>query len=373
MLMFLLTFLLLYGGIHLYAFIRLDNIFHFSAGYRIIIIGLLIILIFAPLLVRMAESRHLELLARAIAYAGYLWMAFIFLFFCLSVIFDAGRFILKISPSVAALPLSNIAFGLAVFLSFIFVVYGYFDAQRIRTKKLEIATSQALPNGGKIRIVQMSDVHVGLIIKEKRLQVLVDKINEAKPDLLISTGDLLDGELNNVLPLAELFHQIKPQYGKYAITGNHEYYAGIEKALQFTRQAGFEVLRDETKEAAGINIVGIDDLAGGRRTIVYENSRSTTAMPAVPNNKFTLLLKHQPYVNKADNFNLQLSGHTHNGQLFPFRLITRLFFENNYGYYELGEKKLLYVSGGAGTWGPPVRVFAPPEITVIDLIGQKAN
>ena len=374
MVIFLLSFLLLYGGIHFYAFVRADNIFHFPAGIRMLIIILLIMLIFAPLFVRIAESRHLESLARALAYTGYLWMAFIFLFFCLSIIFDAGRFTCRFFPSpVTSVPLMSITFGLAVFLSFVFVAYGFIDAQIIRIKKLEVATGKNLPNGGKIRIVQISDVHVGLIIKEKRLQSLVSKIEEAKPDMLVSTGDLLDGELNNVLPLAAIFGQIKPQFGKYAVTGNHEYYAGITKSLEFTRQAGFEVLLDEGREVAGINIVGIDDITGRRAVIVNENSRSTKTMPAINNDKFVLLLKHQPYVNKSDNFNLQLSGHTHGGQIFPFRLVTALFFQNNYGYYDLEKNKSLYVSRGVGTWGPPVRIFAPPEITVIDLIGKNAK
>ena len=86
---------------------------------------------------------------------------------------------------------------------------------------------------------------------------------------------------------------------------------------------------------------------------------------------FVLLLKHQPSISKEAYFNLQLSGHTHGGQLFPFGLITRLYFPKNYGLHELANNKLLYVSRGTGTWGPPVRVFAPPEITVIDLIGKK--
>lgn len=124
------------------------------------------------------------------------------------------------------------------------------------------------------------------------------------------------------------------------------------------------------KEVAGINIVGIDDVTGRRPTVIRENPLSTKTMPAASNDKFVLLLKHQPFVNPADNFNLQLSGHTHGGQLFPFGLLTGLFFENNYGYFELEKNKLLYVSRGVGTWGPPVRVFAPPEITVIDLIGR---
>ncbi len=372
MAMFLLTFFLLYGGIHLYAFLRMDSVFHFSAVYKAIVIILMVILVFAPLLVRIAENHQLEILARVVAFIGYLWMAFIFLFFCLGAVFDIVRFFFRFFPAaIAPVQLSNIAFGLAVFLSFILVVYGYFDAQRIRIKRLEIVTGQNLPGGGKVRIVQISDVHVGIIIKEKQLRVLVGQINAAKPDILVSTGDLLDGELNNVLPLTELLAQIKPQFGKYAVTGNHEYYAGIAKSLEFTRQAGFEMLRDEVKEVAGINIVGIDDVTGRRPIVIRENPLSTKTMPEAANNdKFVLLLKHQPVVNPADNFNLQLSGHTHGGQIFPFRLITGLFFENNYGYFELEKNKLLYVSRGVGTWGPPVRILAPPEITIIDLVGK---
>lgn len=369
--MFLLTFFLLYGGIHLYALIRLDSIFHFSAVYKTLVVILMIFLIFAPILVRIVEAHQMEALARIIAFTGYLWMAFIFLFFCLGVVFDVVRLLFRFFPAVVnPAALSGIALALAALFSLILVVYGYFDAREIRIKKLEIVTGNHLPNNGKIRIVQISDVHVGIVIKEKRLQALADKIKEAQPDILVSTGDLLDGELNNVLPLAERLAQIKPPFGKYAVTGNHEYYAGIAKSLAFTRQAGFEILRDEVREVAGINIAGIDDITGRKPIFARENPRTTRTMPATVKDKFTLLLKHQPVVNSADNFNLQLSGHTHGGQLFPFGLITGRFFENNYGYFELGKNKLLYVSRGVGTWGPPVRVFAPPEITVIDLIGR---
>ena len=369
MVIFLFTFLFLYGGIHLYAFIKADSIFHFPAGIKIVIIILLIILIFAPLLVRIAESRHLEELALVFAYAGYVWMAFIFSFFCLGIVFDLLRLILKVIPhGGGAVSLKNMAFGLTVFLSVVFVIYGFIDAQRIRIKKLEIYTEHQLPNNGKIRIVQISDVHIGLVIKEKRLQLVLDRVKEADPDILVSTGDLLDGELNNVLPLAGLFRQIKPKYGKYAVVGNHEYYAGIEKSLEFTRAAGFEVLIDEARQVAGINIIGLDDPTGRRIGIVRNNPDRQKKLPEVKGGGFILLLKHQPFVNAEDVFNLQLSGHTHGGQLIPFRLITHFIFPEDYGFYKIAEQKTLYVSRGTGTWGPPVRIFAPPEITVIDLI-----
>jgi uncharacterized protein len=170
-----------------------------------------------------------------------------------------------------------------------------------------------------------------------------------------------------------LFSQIKPKYGKYAITGNHEYFAGIEQSLALTRRAGFDILRDEVRQVAGITIVGIDDLTGRQKVPVTNNPQLAASLAKIHRDQFVLQLKHQPNVYDQEKFNLQLSGHTHSGQIFPFRLVTGLFFSHNYGYYELRQNKLLYVSGGAGTWGPPVRVFAPPEITVIDLIGKISN
>jgi uncharacterized protein len=128
------------------------------------------------------------------------------------------------------------------------------------------------------------------------------------------------------------------------------------------------MLRDEVKEVAGINIVGVDDITGRRFGVVRENPRAPKPLPPIVKGGFVLVLKHQPVVNGNERFDLQLSGHTHGGQLIFFRLITHLFFPQDYGFYSVAKNKLLYVSRGTGTWGPPVRVFAPPEITVIDLI-----
>jgi hypothetical protein len=374
MIIILLIFLCLYGGLNFYAFFRAKNIFHFSGTTEVIIIILLFFLILAPVIIRFTEKLHLETLARSIAYFGYLWMAFVFLFFFLNITFDTARYIFYFfCQSGESVLLKNIFFSLAVFLSFIFVVYGFFDAQRIRVKRLKVYTDKLLPNNGKIRIVQISDVHIGLIICDKRLKIILDRVKDEKPDILVSTGDLLDGELSNVMPEAKQLAEIKPMYGKYAVPGNHEYYAGIKKALEFTKNAGFEILRDENRRVAGINIIGLDDITG-RKLGLIQNSTHLSELPLATQSKaFIILLKHQPDIHENMNFNLQLSGHTHGGQIFPFMWLTRLFFPQNYGYYKLGKNKSVYVSSGVGTWGPPVRFFAPPEITVIDLIGRKCN
>jgi hypothetical protein len=374
MIIILLIFLCLYGGLNIYAFFQAKNIFHFSGTTEIIIIILLLFLILAPIVIRITEKLHRETLARSIAYVGYLWMAFVFLFFFLNITFETAAYAFYFfCQSEGNILLKNIFFSLAVFLSFIFVVYGFFDAQRIRVKRLETYTDKLLPNNGKIRIVQISDVHIGLIIRDTRLKVILDRVKEEKPDILVSTGDLLDGELSYVMPEAKQLAEIKPMYGKYAIPGNHEYYAGIEEAMEFTKSAGFEILRDESRQVAGIYIIGRDDITGRKLGLVQNSPHLAELLPAKPNDEIIILLKHQPDIHEDANFNLQLSGHTHNGQIFPFMLVTRLFFPKNYGYFKLGENKSVYVSSGVGTWGPPVRFFAPPEITVIDLIGRKYN
>ena len=374
MIIFLLTFFCLYGGINFYTFARARSIFHFSGAVQLIVIVLLVLLILAPVMVRLAENLHLEESAKAIAYIGYLWMAFVFLFFFLGISLDVIRYLsVFFYPGAKSIPLKTIFFGMTVFLSFVLVVYGFWDAQRIRIKTLEVQTEHVLPNDGRIRIVQISDVHVGLIIRGERLQTLLDAVRQANPDILVSTGDLLDGELDNVTPEAEKFVAIKPAFGKYAIMGNHEYYAGIERSLAFTKKAGFDVLRDEVRQVAGISIFGADDITAARLGLRKDKRAFDELLTSNSNRGFVLLLKHQPFVNEKENFNLQLSGHTHGGQIFPFRLITHLIYPKDYGYFELGGNKLLYVSRGTGTWGPPVRIFAPPEITIIDLIGKKAN
>jgi hypothetical protein len=373
MILFILTFLCLYGGINFYAFFRARSVFHFSGFPQIIIVIVLILLICAPILVRTAEAYHQEFLARSIAYIGYIWMAFVFLFFFFNVTFEILLFLYKLTGiGTGSLFLRNITFGAAVFLAIILVIYGFIDARQIRVKTLQVKTEKILPNNGKIRIVQISDVHIGLIIRNKRLQVILDRVKEAKPDILVSTGDLLDGELDNVMPQIQQFVSITPKYGKYAILGNHEYYAGLNRSLEFTKAAGFEMLRDDVRHVAGISIFGADDITGERMG-VSKDKQIFEKMLTQKSNDFVLLLKHQPFVVTEENFNLQLSGHTHGGQISPFMLVTRLFFPRNYGYYELGRNKSVYISRGAGTWGPPVRVFAPPEITVIDLIGNHGN
>jgi hypothetical protein len=170
--------------------------------------------------------------------------------------------------------------------------------------------------------------------------------------------------------LAGSLREITPRYGKYAITGNHEFYAGLDQALNFTRSAGFTVLSGEAVSIPGlINIAGVDDPAGsmlGLSPAVSEEKLLT----GLPRGLFTLLLKHRPLIDKkaVGLFDLQLSGHVHKGQIFPFSIITWLYYPLHAGRLDLPGHALLYVSRGAGTWGPPIRFLSPPEVTVVELL-----
>ena len=372
MILFLLTFLCLYGGINFYFFFRARSILHFSGILQGLILILIILLILAPVIVRTLESLRYEHLARLTACVGYVWMAFVFLFFFSSISLELIRIVHKlIVPGTGTFTLKTVTFSLSVFLAAGLVVYGYFDAQKIRVKNLQVTTDQVLPGDGRLRIVQISDVHVGIVIRNSRLNPLLEHIREARPDILVSTGDLLDGELDNIMEDAKRFAEIKAPYGKFAILGNHEYYAGVNRSIEFTEAAGFRLLRDDVTQTAGITIFGEDDITGRKPGETKKSIALQEMLAQKKSDGFVLLLKHQPHIDKRAYFNLQLSGHTHGGQLFPFGLIVKIYFPNIYGLHPLAENKLLYVSRGAGTWGPPVRVFAPPEITVIDLTGKK--
>ena len=265
-----------------------------------------------------------------------------------------------------------IGFFLPVLLSLSICIYGYFEALNIRTEQVDVRTSKLPEAVKKLRVVLISDVHLGLIVREKRLGRILDTVRNAGPDLLVSAGDLVDGQIDNLEGLAELFQKINPQYGKYAIMGNHEFYAGSGQSQSFTKKAGFNMLREEGVTVEGIlNIVGIDDPAGKffNETRTYSEKE---LLSTVPQNLFTLLIKHRPIIDKESLgfFDLQLSGHTHKGQIFPFSIATWIYYPVHAGCLSPVNGCLLYVSRGTGTWGPPIRFLAPPEITVIDIVPE---
>jgi predicted MPP superfamily phosphohydrolase len=376
MILFLLTFFLLYGGLHLYFFLKIRAAFAPTLPVEILVAGLLILGLMAPFIIRAAERYGLETLAAFMSWAGYLWMAVLMLFSVAALLTDGYRLLVWVAERVwqinlaAFYPSARVLFLVPLALALVASGYGFGEARRIRTERVEIPSTKIPKEVGRIRIVQISDVHVGVLVRGARLAGILRAVREAAPDLLLSTGDLVDGQLNGMSEAAAQFREIRPLYGKYAVTGNHEFYAGLGEAIGFIKASGFIPLRGEVATVAGvIDLAGVDDPA--LRNFMPDGwVADREVLSRAATGRFTILLKHQPIVEKGAPglFDLQLSGHTHKGQIFPFSLITRLVFPYHSGDYLLANGALLHVSRGTGTWGPPVRFLSPPEITIIDLI-----
>jgi len=336
----------------------------------------MLFMILVPVMVRVTERMGHEEVARMLAFIGYTWMGAILVFFLAEILCDLFRLIVYISGILSRRDLSNILsthrfyFSTCFAITLLVIFYGLFEARQIRIEHIIIQTKKIAPEVGKARIVQISDVHLGLIIGEERIKLIVKTVRGTEPDILVSTGDLVDVQLNNIDDLAELFQEIYTPYGKFAVTGNHEFYAGIDRALEFTKKAGFKILSNEVVHIPEIvTIAGVNDEAV-RSWRKSDNVPEEKLCTKIDNSLYTILLKHRPlpYAGSICVYDLQLSGHTHKGQIFPFFLITKLFFKQYAGYYRLNNGSFLYVNRGTGTWGPPIRFLAPPEITVIDIV-----
>ncbi|MGE0076673.1 MAG: metallophosphoesterase [Bacteroidales bacterium] len=260
----------------------------------------------------------------------------------------------------------------------VFVVYtittlvliaGHINAINPKVSKVNIKTNKISDDNG-LRIVAVSDIHLGTIIGKKRLSKLVNLINEQKPDIVLLAGDIFDEDIAPVVNggMGKLFEDINSKYGIYAVTGNHEYFGNFEAKIAYLKQHKVNVLRDSSALIDNFYVIGRDDR---QSNAALKRNRKTIEelVNGLDKSKFMILLDHQPYhLNEAqeNGIDLQLSGHTHDGQMWPFNYATQGIFEVSKGYLKKGNTHY-YVSTGFGTWGPRVRIGNRPEIVVIDL------
>ena len=248
-------------------------------------------------------------------------------------------------------------------------VAAWIEAHNLGVTRLEIPLKGLPAEMDGFTVVQVSDLHYGMLTENGKLSRVVERVNELKPDLIAITGDLVDEGVSHMEEMAGPLKKLKSRYGVLAVTGNHEYYAGVNRAVAIMKSAGIEVLRNEMKVLpCGLQILGVDDPTGSRRmgepAVDLEKQLSR-----LDREKPSILLYHQPiHFEKTASFGvgLQLSGHSHGGQLYPIICISRIFYPRTPGLHQIGESKM-YVSRGAGTWGPPMRLGSPPEIVHITL------
>lgn len=376
MIVFLAIYFLVYGSVHFYFFSKVKTAYALSPKFNLLIILFLALMVLAPILTRSFERIGWIFPARFVGHIGYLWMGFLFLFFCIALTLDIYRLLVYLAGWMAKnsfsslLPTARWTFGVATILAVVISIYGFFEARSLDIERLTISSRKIPAEVGAFKIVQISDLHLGLTVGERWVEKVAAVIESENPDLLVSSGDLVDASASDLDPVVVRLKALQPRYGKFAVTGNHEFYAGIGQAAECTQRAGFVLLRNGSANILGfLSIVGVDDPAGAMRLSgkVLSEEELLRSLPA---EQYTILLKHRPTVNKEtiSLFDLQLSGHTHKGQIFPFNLLTKLFFITNAGYLKLSPRSYIYVSRGTGTWGPPIRFLSPPELTVITLM-----
>lgn len=376
--LFLITYFSIYSALHFYLFIKARAAFFFGPGPGVTLGVFMAVMVVAPVAVRLLDRQGAILPARSLAYLGYAWMGLIFFLFWLSLCLDFYNLAVRLVGTLTGSPTTRLLLtGKRAFLSLLVLSIGLglwatVEAWRIRLERVEVEVGKLPPHLDQLKVVQISDLHVGLIVGEPQLQRILSLVRAAEPDLLVCTGDLVDAQMDHLNHLASLLEQVRPPLGKFAVAGNHEFYAGIDHSERFLTSAGFTLLRG-TREIAGglVAVAGVDDPAGLYRqpAVLSPDQQEAAALAGQGSPLLTLLLKHRPSVRTESlgHFDLQLSGHTHKGQIFPFTLITRLFYPRQNGLHRLEGGSLLYVSRGAGTWGPPMRFLAPPEVTLITL------
>jgi len=251
--------------------------------------------------------------------------------------------------------------------------FSLYEAENIRITRLEIPLPGLPQELNGITLVQISDFHFGVLNNVSKLERVVTLANSLNADLILLTGDLVDESVAHMEEMAGPLAKLKGRMGVYAITGNHDYYAGVNRATGIMKKAGITVLRNELRVLpGGLQLLGIDDPTGVRR--MGEKGEDFISLIArVDPSQPSILLYHQPIQFEKTaraGIGLQLSGHTHGGQLYPVLYISRQIYPWTPGLHRL-DKSFLYVSRGIGTWGPPMRLLAPPEIVHIKLLARK--
>ncbi len=240
-----------------------------------------------------------------------------------------------------------------------------------RETRYAIDRSKRYGKGGKVRIAQISDVHLGLTLGTAFLTRLVERINRLEPDLIFITGDLVDPEFPADAEAAVILARLKARQGVFSVSGNHEFYTGLPRFLKLMSAAGIPVLANEIRTTeAGLQIAGIHDQSANRFKALGVACDLPKALGDLRDDMPSFLLAHQPKelepAAKA-RVDLIFSGHTHGGQIFPFLAMVRLAFKYLAGKYALGSDTDLIVNTGTGFWGPPLRVGTVSQIVVVDF------
>ena len=259
----------------------------------------------------------------------------------------------------------------SILFAFVLIAAGFINALIPNVKTYNITINKPARGLDSYRIAAVSDIHLGSTIRKRSMRKLSEILIEQKPDLVLLLGDILDGEIGPVMrdDLLKYFNCPKCRDGLYAITGNHEFIGGAKKTIPYIESKGIRILKDEVVEIdGGIQLIGRLD-RDSKRYYGKERKNLSELVAKTDLSKPVILLDHQPFELKETEkygIDLQLSGHTHNGQMWPLNYITDRMYELSYGYLKRGSTHFI-VSSGYGLWGPRVRSGSRSEVLIINI------
>jgi predicted MPP superfamily phosphohydrolase len=372
--LFFISFFTLYTLLNYYVFVKAYKLLPNNLTVKLVFIILFVLISFGYVLSK-SLYKHLSIYVYDIwLTVGAIWFAMLVYFVLLLFIIDLALLInrsFKFIPIVLFEYKNKLIAAFVIFLIVSIIVFiGNLNKRDIIVTEIEIQLRKEKSKLDSINIVLASDIHLSSIDGEKLLPILVDKINSLNPDIILFAGDIVDdrAEVLEIQGIGKSLLSLKSKFGIYSIAGNHEFINGIESSINFARSLRIEVIRDSAILIGdSFYIIGRDDTSKFRFEGVHRKTLANIIKDLDDYPK--ILLDHTPLnlseavANKID---IQLSGHTHHGQLFPANLITSVIYEISRGYKRKSDTHF-YVTTGAGTWGPPVRIGSKSEVVNIKL------
>jgi len=374
--LFLAAFFTAYGLVNFYIFIRGWRVFAPKSSLRVCFAVIFLVLALSFIAGRLLENIWLSVVSDVFVWMGAFWIAAMLYLFLSLVLLDLMRLInhwvpffpssVKAYPSKAKRTVALVITGSVLFL----LGAGHINARIPRIQTLDLSIPKKAEGIETLNIVAASDIHLGSIIGKRRLDSLVAKINALNPDLVLLPGDIMDEDIAPVIKenVGDTLRNLKSRWGVFAVTGNHEYIGGVEEACDYLSDHGVIVLRDQVvKVNESFYLVGREDRSIRRQG--KNRKRLQELMAGADQTCPVILMDHQPFQleeGETNGVDLQISGHTHHGQLWPLNLITERVYELSWGYKKKNSTHV-YVSCGFGSWGPPVRIGNRPEIVNLKI------
>lgn len=374
---FILIVVAIYGFANTYIFIRGLQAIPMGSSLRSWFIPVFWFLAGSFIVARFLERAIPCNLTEMLTWIGSFWLAAMAYFLIIILLLDVTRGLNSLFHFLPASIFSDysktrlIVFFVSIGVVSVALIAGFINARNPQTTRLNITIPKKVAGTGQLTIAMASDIHLGTLIGKCGALRLVNGINKLKPDIILLAGDVVDEDLKPVIRrnLGETLKNLQSKYGVYAITGNHEYIGGADEAVRYLKAHNIKYLQDTAVLIDGkFFLAGRDDRDISRFT---GKKRKPLEQVLMDVDRFypIILMDHQPFSLQDvvdQGVDLQLSGHTHHGQIWPFNYITKAMYEISWGYKKKGQTHF-YVSSGFGTWGPPVRIGNRPEIVFITV------